>query len=336
MAFDFSTLVTDRTQADVAAQNDKGTYNATDLNRVDVALEDLAARFRAAGYALPTYQRVLVHKSPRRLPDGYTQLEYIQSSGTQYIDTGAKPNQNYTLKIKFQTTQSSSGGIAVCDQGWQLNGFGIWCNAAEFGDQTVQSLTLYGADPIEAALSQSGLVVNGEQVWTPTTATFTVPASMTLMALNRNGSIAEKLSGKLYYAQLYSGNTLIRDFYPCIDASGNVGLYDLENGQFYGNNGTGSFAAGQEISQPVPIPPYTWIEADIPTASQMAQRLTNVSAVRKAVKAMETTPATPESMALLNYIKANDIEQILIDLDFLFINMTQAWFFSGDLYAGET
>ena len=41
MNFDFSTLVTDRTQADAAARNDKGTYRAADLNRVTEALEDL-------------------------------------------------------------------------------------------------------------------------------------------------------------------------------------------------------------------------------------------------------------------------------------------------------
>ena len=186
-----------------------------------------------------------VHKKPSLLPSGYTELAYIQSSGTQYIDTGVKPDQTYTLKIKFQTTQTSSGGVAVSDQNWQSNGFGLWCNAAVFGDQAMQNAPLNGTDPIEAVLNQSGLIVNGEQIWTPTTATFTAPANLTLMALNRNGSASEKLSGKLYCAQLYSGGTLIRDFQPCIDASGNVGLYDLVGKQFYGNAGTGTFIAGE-------------------------------------------------------------------------------------------
>ena len=65
------------------------------------------------------------------------------------------------------------------------------------------------------------------------------------MALNRNGSIAEQLSGKLYYAQLYSGDSSIRDFLPCKNASGAVGLYDLVGKQFYGNAGTGTFTAGE-------------------------------------------------------------------------------------------
>lgn len=36
------TLITDRTQADVKAQNEKGTYNASDLNRVESAVDYLA------------------------------------------------------------------------------------------------------------------------------------------------------------------------------------------------------------------------------------------------------------------------------------------------------
>ena len=44
------TLVTARTQADVDAGNAKGTYNASDLNRVGAAMNYVADRLRAAGY----------------------------------------------------------------------------------------------------------------------------------------------------------------------------------------------------------------------------------------------------------------------------------------------
>lgn len=43
-------LVTDRTQADVNAGNSKGTYNASDLNRVGAAMNYVADRLRSAGY----------------------------------------------------------------------------------------------------------------------------------------------------------------------------------------------------------------------------------------------------------------------------------------------
>lgn len=44
------TLVTDRTLSDVLAENAKGTYNASDLNRVGATMNYVAGRLRAAGY----------------------------------------------------------------------------------------------------------------------------------------------------------------------------------------------------------------------------------------------------------------------------------------------
>ena len=58
--------------------------------------------------------------------------------------------------------------------------------------------------------------------------------------------------------------------------------------------------------------------------------------LRAVIAVMAATPETPETMRALNYVKANNIERILQDLDTLITNMAQAWFFSGDLYAGET
>lgn len=43
-------LVTDRTNGDVAARNEKGTYNASDLNRVGSAMNYVSDRLKEAGY----------------------------------------------------------------------------------------------------------------------------------------------------------------------------------------------------------------------------------------------------------------------------------------------
>lgn len=57
MSFDITTLITDRTAADVAQQTDKGFYNASDLNRVGAAVEYLAGLFTALGYVCPVSVR---------------------------------------------------------------------------------------------------------------------------------------------------------------------------------------------------------------------------------------------------------------------------------------
>lgn len=201
------------------------------------------------------------------LPTGYTEVQYIQSTGMQYVDTEVKADQTYTLEVQYQTSQTSSGAIAVSDTNWQSNGFGIWCNAVVFGNQTSQDVTLNGSDIITVKLSQTGLVVNGKSVWVPSTATFNVVHNMALMALNRSGSISEKLTGKLYYAKISSGTSLIRNYIPCINPDGDAGLYDTVNSKFYGNAGTGVFFAGPpKVTLPST---YTQLEYILSSATQL-------------------------------------------------------------------
>ena len=79
----------------------------------------------------------------------------------------------------------------------------------------------------------------------------------------------------------------------------------------------------------------TWAMDNIPTLADMNRYLDNVKAIRSAFSVMETTPYAADSMNGLTYKEANDIEQILFDVDMLIDNMISAWFFNGDLYSGE-
>lgn len=83
-------------------------------------------------------------------------------------------------------------------------------------------------------------------------------------------------------------------------------------------------------------PKADWSESDTPTTGQMETYRLNIAHLRAVIAIMASTPKTPETMRFLDYLKANDIERILQDLNTLITNMEQAWFFSGDLYAGET
>lgn len=79
-----------------------------------------------------------------------------------------------------------------------------------------------------------------------------------------------------------------------------------------------------------------WSESDTPTASQMEVYRQNIVTLRRQIAVMQSTPETPETIRQLDYIRANNIEQILMDLDFLISNITKSWFYSGEIYAGET
>lgn len=78
-----------------------------------------------------------------------------------------------------------------------------------------------------------------------------------------------------------------------------------------------------------------WLTSGAPTASQMETYRQNIVTLRGQIAVMQSTPNAPASMAGLNYVKANDIEQILLDLDALIDKLIKSWYFSGELYAGE-
>ena len=86
----------------------------------------------------------------------------------------------------------------------------------------------------------------------------------------------------------------------------------------------------------VAVSPKTdWLASDIPTASDLETYRQNIAALRALLAVMPTTPETPGSMAGLTYTEANNIEQILLDLDALLTNAALAWYQSGEIYAGE-
>ena len=86
----------------------------------------------------------------------------------------------------------------------------------------------------------------------------------------------------------------------------------------------------------VTVSPKTdWLASDIPTASELETYRQNIATLRALIAVIKSTPETPETMRFLDYIKANNIEQILLDLDTLLTNAALAWYQSGEIYAGE-
>ena len=71
------------------------------------------------------------------LPSGYTQLEYIESTGTQYIDTGIKANLNTKAILDFQLSNYNNRGAILGSRVDQnTNAFIIGSNSGEFVNTT--------------------------------------------------------------------------------------------------------------------------------------------------------------------------------------------------------
>ncbi len=81
--------------------------------------------------------------------------------------------------------------------------------------------------------------------------------------------------------------------------------------------------------------PKTWTKQDVPTQADMVEYLADVRAIRGVLTLLTTTPPVPETMIGLTYTKANDIEQILLDVDRLLSNTIASFVYSGDIFGGE-
>lgn len=184
------------------------------------------------------------------LPSGYKRLEYIHSSGTQYIDLGVKPNQGYAIEIKAKCSATSKQTFGGCDTSWKSNGFMLAVAGFEFGNNANTSLQNYGSEPLTLKLSADGGYKDGTKTWdTSSIPAFQATANFTLCALNRSGTPQEYLSGDTYYCKIWDDSgTLIRDCIPCESTSGVVGLWDDVNSVFY--SGVGTFTAGPVVKAP--------------------------------------------------------------------------------------
>lgn len=83
------------------------------------------------------------------------------------------------------------------------------------------------------------------------------------------------------------------------------------------------------------VPRMDWQETDIPTRAEMAAYLADIATLRAALPPRGGTPPAPMDMLGLSWEEANAIESILLAVDEAVTRMSQAWYYSGDLYAGE-
>lgn len=189
------------------------------------------------------------------LPSGYTQLEYIQSSGTQYINTAFKPKSTSRVVMDFEFIENAVASPFMSrDISNDTNMFGVFNINGQLRsdfDTTKVSFSA-GLSPLQKLLydRNKNVCTIGSETITNANGTFSAPRPLFLFASNDSGSAAYFSTGKLYSCAIYDNGTLARDFVPCKNASGAVGLYDLVDAKFYGNSGSGAFTAGPEIPAP--------------------------------------------------------------------------------------
>lgn len=212
--------------------------------------------------------------APRTWQEGrYVEVEYVESHGKEYIDTGLYPTATTKSIVTYQftdfdttaTTAPTSSGV-----------FGVFNGSPSSGtDSRYQIIFVVSDDEVTLGIGKGNAKVgkdtgkhtavldnntvkpyfDGEELESTNGAAFTSVAgsdnSITLFAANQ--SIVKTGLVRLYSVKIYEAieetETLIRDFVPVHDTTDNVyGMYDVQNNQFYGNDGTGAFTGPESES----------------------------------------------------------------------------------------
>ncbi len=189
------------------------------------------------------------------LPVGYTQLQYIESTGTQYIDTGFSPDANTRVDYKGQLLQFASsvpllGARLGSDNPGRFFPLAWYTNANAgrivYGDKDVMfnisTSTIYTGTFIPA---QEKTIINGI-TYDISGANFTKTADNNFYLFATSGYVGNLYNsvGRIWYVKIWDNDTLVRDMVPAKNSSGVVGMYDTVNNRFYTNAGTGEFVAG--------------------------------------------------------------------------------------------
>lgn len=197
-----------------------------------------------------------------RLPAGYTELEYVQSNSTTGINTNFYPNLNTTRvvmelsDIKYNTGTTMQGDQWIIATGGTLFSniykfFSLWMTSqttirwrdasSSYVTKTISFST--GMNVIDFDLPNKKLTVNNTE-FPVTSGNYALTSSPTCIGnAFANNTCA---TFKLHSAKIYTGNTIQRDFVPCTDSSGAVGLYDLVTNLFY-KCWIGSLSAGPAV-----------------------------------------------------------------------------------------
>ena len=201
-------------------------------------------------------------KLPQTLPSTYKAIEYLQFTGTQYIDTGAIVDSNTGFDITFEPLNGQSSSP-------YYNLFGVRGNDASGGTGETQNFFRIDTIPVDSnsgtefkygsTVYNSGIKDTSKinikllnKVYTkPDGSTITVAGttntglSMYIGCINKAGTAYGNIASmKLYRFKIYDSSTLIHDFIPVQRVSDKVlGLYDLKTSTFKTNMASGVFTS---------------------------------------------------------------------------------------------
>lgn len=192
-----------------------------------------------------SYPREYIN-DPINLPAGYTKCVYLQSNGTQWIDTEVIPDADTGVYLK---AQHLSYGDFTPFGSWESSSayyypprFNTNNKSGTYSFGTTYQLSFYYDKGDDLVFTSTMNLYNDRTVnfWSEDTNWFgIIPVNFTasftrplwLFSYNMDNTSINatyaKFSGRIFRAKITQGTSLIHDYVPCLDDSGRPCMYDL-------------------------------------------------------------------------------------------------------------
>ena len=169
-----------------------------------------------------------------KLPSTYRKLEYIQSSGKQYIDTGVIVKDITEIKVDFQAVTILSGENQYAS---------AWVDYSNHIQIGINGNTFMDSGGVTYSQTAS-VTARTQAVGVPLGA---VNLHLYLFAQSESTGALHYSSGRIFSCQITTADGLVRNFVPCKNPDGVIGMYDVVNDKFYQNSGSDTFIAGTDL-----------------------------------------------------------------------------------------
>jgi len=191
----------------------------------------------------------------------YIKLNYLESDGVQYINTGIIPNSKIKINVKYQALPLS---VQPSDYPELFGSLNDWwgpgftyvhyrkaSNSLDvvFSDDDLALARVVPFDNREHTLSiqYQQVIFDGVKYTNPYQLVATMKYPIYLFMGNVLGQPQSTLTGscsKIYYFQIWNDNILVRDFIPVLDKQGIPCFYDKVTKTCFYNQGEGQFIYG--------------------------------------------------------------------------------------------
>ena len=176
-------------------------------------------------------------------------VAYLESHGTEWIDTGIIPTEATSCKLDGQfrrvdvTQINGAYDTSSGNKGFDIGvANGKWF-ARRFGANTLKITADTNRHVFEIISDESAFSIDGTK-YNLLFSTGSFLKSIYLFARN-DLLISFYCTLALYGFSVRENNTLIQDIIPVLDLSGRPAMYDEVSGQFFYNQGTGEFTWGE-------------------------------------------------------------------------------------------